>query len=150
SIGNAEFNLDRDIGLELRSNDFLGLDRLRYYGGIYLNAGRDAHELKGLDMMYLARVEVLPLGGAAKRWDYKEANLARDLSPRLSLGAAYAFLDGAENDQGILGRAPLDGGTTDTHNVTADAVFMVAGLSVSGEFYWRQGRRDFGDATTVD
>src|SRR5690606_28401586 len=44
----------------------------------------------------------------------------------------------------------LDEGTTDFHNVTADAFFKVAGFSASAEFYWRKGARTFGDATFLD
>ncbi|MEC7985463.1 MAG: porin, partial [Myxococcota bacterium] len=33
SIANAEFTVDRDIGLDIRSKNLFGLDRLRYYAG---------------------------------------------------------------------------------------------------------------------
>jgi hypothetical protein len=147
SIANNEFNLDRDIGLDLHSEDFLGLERLRYHVGAYLGEGRDQFELSTFEMMYIGRVEVLPMGMFE---DYEEADLERGSKPRLSLGAAYAFLDGAQNNQGVLGSAPTDGGTTDYHNVTADLMFFVAGFSLFGDVYWRTGRREFGEATIVD
>ena len=147
SLANGEFNLDRDIGFDIRSKDFLGLDKLRYYAGVYFGEGRDQYRPSNFDMFYLARVEVLPFGMFK---DYKEADFERSLRPRLSLGAAYAFVDGAVGNRGILGSTPSDGGTTDYHNVTADAVFMIGGFSAFGDVYYRQGRRRFGDAVVVD
>ncbi|MCA9693945.1 MAG: hypothetical protein KC636_30435, partial [Myxococcales bacterium] len=138
TLANGEFNLDRDIGLDLRSMDFLGMGRMRYYAGVYLGEGRDQFNLSTFELFYLARVEVLPLGLFE---DYEEADFERSLKPRLSLGAAYAFVDGAARNRGILGATPSDGGTTDYHNVTVDAVFMVAGFSLFTEFYYRKGQR---------
>src|SRR5690606_33176790 len=150
ALAQAEFNLNRDIGLDVRSEDFLGLGHLRYYAGIFMAAGRDMRLLKTFHMNYLARVEVLPFGGAADDWDYCEADFSRKLEPRLSLGAAYSFIDNAETDQGILGVVPLDGGTTDYHNAVADVMFKYAGLSVFSEVFWREGNRNFGSATVTD
>ncbi|MEW5851588.1 MAG: porin [Myxococcota bacterium] len=146
SIANSEFNLDRDIGLDVRSTDFLGLGRLRYYAGIYIGEGRDAFRVGDLGLMYLARVEVLPLGGFS---DYVEGDFERT-GPRVSLGAAYAFLDEAKGNRGILGSRPRDGGTTDYHNGTADLVFKLYGLSLTSEIFARYGVRNPGNAEDED
>jgi hypothetical protein len=99
-----------------------------------------------LGMLYVARVEVLPLGIFE---DYDETDRKRGKKPRLSIGAAYAYLPRAKGNRGILGPRPSDGGTTETHNVTADVMLKIHGVTLSGEFYWRDGTRDFG-ATMVD
>ncbi len=96
----------------------------------------------------MGRAEVLPLGPFDT--DYEEADLARARRPRLSLGTAYAFVDGAQSDRGPLGERPEDGGTTDLHNVTADAMFKLRGLSVLLEGYWRRGRRRAADEPPED
>lgn len=147
SLANGEFNLDRDVGLDIRSKDFLGWGKLRYYAGVYLGEGRDPFETDDFKLFYLGRVEVLPLGLFE---DYSEADFERSFKPKLSLGAAYAFIDGAKRNRGILGSGPTDGGTTDYHNATADLVFKIAGFSATGEFFFRRGTRDFGTATEVD
>ena len=147
SLANGEFNLDRDIGIDIRSKDFLGLDKLRYYAGVYFGEGRDQFRPSNFDMFYLARVEVLPFGMFK---DYKEADFERSLRPRLSLGAAYAFVDGAVGSRGVLGSPPADGGTTDYHNVTTDVMFKIAGVSVFADVFYRQGQRSFGDAVVID
>lgn len=147
SLANFEFNLDRDVGVSVRSPDIAGLGFLRYDAGVFIGEGRDAFAADGFGMLYVARVEALPLGMFG---DYSETDRKRGKKPRLSLGAAYAYLAEAKGNRGVLGANPTDGGTTDYHNVTADALFKIWGLTALAEFYWRQGRRDYGTTTTTD
>jgi phosphate-selective porin OprO/OprP len=146
ALANFEFNLDRDIGMDFHSNNLLGLDLFRYNAGVFIGEGRDTYEQSDFELLYVARVEVLPLGMFE---DYFEADLERRSKPALSIGAAYAFLDKAKGNRGILGSAPSDGGTTDTHNATADLMFKLVGFSLLSEVYYRKGKRDFGDATVI-
>lgn len=143
SLMSNEFNLDRDIGIELRSTDFLGLGRLRYYAGVTIGEGRDSLLSADTGFLYYVRVETLPLGLFD---DYVQGDLDRSSEPRISIGGAYAFLDRAHNDRGILGSAPLDGGTTDMHLLNADVYFVYRGLSLMYEFTWREGFRRNGHA----
>ncbi len=147
AIANHEFNLDRDIGFDLHSKNLFGIDLLRYHAGVFIGEGRDAYAQTDLALLYSARIEILPLGIFK---DYLGPDLERSRKPRLSIGAAYAFVDKAKGNKGIIGDAPTDGGTTDTHNLTADVMFKIAGVSLLGEVFYRQGRRDFGEATTID
>lgn len=143
SLMSNEFNLDRDIGVELRSTDFLGLGMLRYYAGVTIGEGRDSLLSADTGFLYYARVELLPLG----LWDdYTQGDLDRHSEPRISIGAAYAYLDDAHNDRGILGHPPQDGGTTDMHLLNADVYFVYQGFSLMTEFTWRDGSRNPGDA----
>lgn len=143
SLANAELALDRDLGIDLRSRDFLGLGLLRYYVGIATGEGRDAGFGNDLGFTYFARIEVLPLGMFD---DYTEADLERRSRPGLSIGAAYAFLDEAPRLRGSLGPEPFDQGTTDYHTFTADVMFKWAGFSFFGEAIWREGSRNPGMA----
>jgi phosphate-selective porin OprO/OprP len=59
---------------------------------------------------------------------------------------AYAYLQGAHRNGGILGRVPADGGTTDFRNLAADLIFKYAGASLQAEAFWRQGFRKPGSA----
>lgn len=144
SLANAEFNVDRDIGLELRSEDLGGLGRLRYYAGVFIGDGRDQVRFSDPGLMYTARLDFSPFGLFD---DYESSDLTRLRRPRLSLGFAYAFNDRARNDRGVLGSPPADGGTTDYHNLTTDMMFKSAGFSLEAAYLWRDGRRDPGHAT---
>lgn len=147
TAANFEFNLDRDIGFDFRSADLFGLNALRYNAGVFIAEGRDGYQASDFGMLYIARLEVLPLGIFK---DNIEADLERRKTPGLSLGAAYAFLDDAKYSKGILGSTPSDGGTSDIHTATADIGFKWAGLAISSEFYYRKSHRDFGDIQAVD
>ena len=139
ALAQGEFHLDRDVGLHFSSPDLGGLGLFKYYAGVWMNEGRDAYQFRPYTNMYIARVEVLPFGMFD---DYKESDLKRHTKPGLSVGAAYAFLDDASNDRGILGEPPEDAGTTDFHLVTADLLFKYRGASLQGEFYYRHGSRN--------
>jgi len=141
SIANGEFTLDRDIGIDARSKDFLGLGWLRYYLGVYMGEGHSSFEQGDFGMNYLARVEVLPFGMFK---DYHEADHNRLKKPRLSIGATYAYLDKGKRVRGITGSRPADEGTTDYHNAEADIMFKWAGWSVFTEAFYRQGTRNPG------
>lgn len=146
TAANFEFNLDRDIGFDLRSKDLFGLNVLRYNAGVFGGEGRDGHEASDFGMLYVARLEAVPFG----TFDNAEADLKRQKTPGLLIGAAYAFLDDAKFSKGILGDTPADGGTSDIHTATADIGFKFAGLSVSGEFYYRKASRNYGNAQAID
>ena len=151
ALAQGEFNHDRDIGIDIRSKDLGGMDgKLRYYAGVYMGEGRDFGDKNGTDdfkMHYLARVEFLPLG---KFKDYSEADFERSTKPGLSLGATYAFHDDSQGLRGVLGGGTADGGTTDYKSANVDYMFKYKGFSSSGEFHWRQGKRNAGDATIDD
>lgn len=142
SIVNAEFTVDRDLGLDFRSKDFLGLGFLKYYAGIYIGEGHSSYQKQDVDFMVLGRVEVLPFGHFK---DYSEAALERPDTPKLSIGAGIAFIDEAKGNRGILGSRPSDGGTTDVLVYNADFLLKWTGFSAQGVFFWRDGDRNFGD-----
>jgi len=150
SIANGEFNHDRDIGFDIRSKDLGGLGgRLRYYLGVYMGEGRDFGDKNAtpdFKLHYLGRFEILPFG---KFKDYKEADMARNLEPKLAIGAAYSFHHGSQGLRGVLGTTPEDGGTTDYHSMNVDYVFKFGGFSSTGEFHLRNGTRNPGEESAV-
>ncbi|MCY1059791.1 hypothetical protein [Nannocystis sp. SCPEA4] len=143
SLANAEFNVDRDIGLDVRSEDIGGLGKLRYYAGVFMGDGRDQNRFSDPGLMYTARVDFLPFGLFD---DYEASDQTRLRKPRLSLGFAYAYNDRARNNRGVLGTPPTDGGTTNYHNVTTDMMFKWAGFSLEAAYLLRDGRRNPGHA----
>lgn len=141
SLANGEFNLDRDLGIQLRSNDFLGLGKLRYMLGAFKGDGRDGYKVVDAGALLVARLEVLPTGAFA---DYEQADFAREPSPKLALGASYSYQRQAKRDRGVLGNKPADGGTSDYQHAQADAILKFRGLSWSSEVFWRDGSRNPG------
>lgn len=147
SSASAEFGLERDIGIDLGSKDLGGLGKLRYHIGAFMGEGNDFAQANDFGMLYTGRFEVLPFGDFD---DYIDADLARRHKPKLAIGAGYAYSDGDHRNKAIAGAAPTDGGTTDTHNATVDLMFKLRGWSVMGDFWMRQGTRNFGNATVTD
>lgn len=143
SIVNAEFTLDRDMGLDFRSADFLGLGVLRYYAGASIGRGRDSQGFDDFGLDYFVRIEVLPFGMFN---DYIEVDFERSDRARLSVGAVYAYQDRSRGLRNITARAPADGGTTDHHIAMFDAIFKHSGFSAQVEAALRMGYRNPGDA----
>ena len=143
SLVNGEFALDRDIGVGVHSDDLGGLDRLRYYAGVYLGEGRETGKFGDAGLLYVGRVDLLPFG---RFDDYESSDLARLRKFRVSLGAAYAFHDRARRDRGTLGDTFADGGTMSAHNLTADLAMRWSGWSLDAAYHWRRGWRSPGDA----
>jgi hypothetical protein len=141
---NAEFSLDRDIGLDVRSRDFLGKNKMRYVLGISSGTGLNNFQFQDFGMLYLARFEYLPLGIFE---DYSEVDFERT-RPRLSIGTTYAFFVHAERQLGMIGPSFADGGTANYHFAYADVMFKVRGFSLLSEFALRTGKRLVGDITT--
>jgi hypothetical protein len=137
SIVNAEFTLDRDMSLDIRSRDFLGKDKMRYVFGISTGNGLNNPQFSDFSMVYLARLEYMPLGIFR---DYSEVDFARG-KPRLSIGAAYSFFQGANRVRGMVGDDFADGGTANYHFVYADLFFKARGFSALTEFAFRTGYR---------
>ena len=148
AAANAEFTVDRDLGLDFRSKDLFGLDLFKYYAGVYIGEGRNtSNKTVGAGdqgLMYIGRIEILPFGSFA---DYSEADFERSSTPGLSIGAAYAYIGDAPKTRGILGSTIQDD-VWNYHNMTGDIMFKVAGFSLLSEAFMRQGEADSGAATS--
>ena len=138
----GEFHLERDLGFDVFSADLGGVGLFRYYAGVYAGQGRNTVTEEPVRFSTVFRFEVLPFGPFD---DYKEVDLDRTPSPKLSVGAAYAFLYDAPNSRGVHGPRPADLGTTDIHTMAADFMFKFRGLSATGELYLRHGDRHRGE-----
>jgi len=137
----GEFTLDRDIGAELYSKDLAGLGMLKYVLGAYNGEGRDVYKLGGSPLLYVARVELLPLGLFD---DYSEADLKRHPSPKVAIGVGVTQMNDAAKDRGVLGSVPADEGTTDHRMMTADLTAKWRGASLAIEGHARSSTRNPG------
>lgn len=135
SIVNAELNLDRDIGVQLSSNDLFGLgDILSYQLGVFGGEGR-LRLNEGTGLLYVARVEVQPFGEFDD--DYSMADLEREERPRLSIGAGFAWNQESQRNRSTIGSFYQLGGF-DYASFEADLMFKLAGFSLMAEVLWRE------------
>ncbi|MGB3053096.1 MAG: porin [Polyangiales bacterium] len=143
---NSEFSLDRDMSLDIRSRDFLGKNKMRYVLGASTGNGLNNPQFTDFAMVFLARVEYLPMGIFR---DYSEVDFART-KPRLAIGATYSYFAKANQDRGMVGVPFADGGTADYHFVYVDAIFKARGFSAISELAFRTGQRNIGGITPTD
>ncbi|MGE3669768.1 MAG: porin, partial [Polyangiaceae bacterium] len=140
SLLNSRFTVDRDIGLDFYSNELFGLEQLHYNLGVFTGEGRNSFQQQSFGLMYLARVEVLPLGDFD---GLSEGDFERS-APKLSIGAAYGYHSRAQFSGGTRGGAFGDGGTANYKLATADMMFKTMGLTLIGAVAWREGNRAVG------
>lgn len=145
SIVTNEFNLDRDVGIQIFSNDLFGLGhKLGYNLGIY---GGDGRNRTGSDfgMLYVARLSFTPFG---RFEDFVEADHARSDDLRLAIS-----FGGVINSNSVRYRSTFDRtytlGTFDFAHGIVDAQLKWNGLSVQTEFSVREviGTRSYVDPT---
>jgi phosphate-selective porin OprO/OprP len=138
SIVVGELNLDRDVGVQLRSDDLLGLKgRLSYQLGIFSGDGRNRLGVNP-GLLYVARVQVAPFGGFE---DLVEVDFERSPKPRLAVGFAAAHNQDTNRQRSTFQTVFTNGFVSYDH-LAADLLFKWRGLSVSLEVLWRKANRD--------
>lgn len=135
SLANAEFSLQRDIGLQFSGRP-LG-DALEYRVGVFNGSGGNRSNVDD-DMMYVGRLVWTPLGV----YKYSQAALDSPSSPRLALGVGAAYLPGLEPGErrtlaGRLGNTQIVPVESDVSQFVADLAFKYRGFSLEGGYYHR-------------
>lgn len=138
SLVNSRFNIDRDLGLQLHHESFLGGDFImREAISVAQGEGRNvtAGNLGGYQ--YTARLEFLPFGDFA---DYAGADFAREEEPKLAVGVTYDYNDDAVKTRSNMGSYMIteDGFFhTDITTFFLDAIFKYEGISAMAEYAHR-------------
>jgi phosphate-selective porin OprO and OprP len=127
----TELTLDRDVGVTLYSDNFLGdkspvAYRLSAFGGGGTNIG-SAKEAGGL---VVARIELRPLG---KIDDDSEGDLERRVKPAVAIGVGVATNRNTNRLRSTTG-STFTGGTTDYNHLAIDAVFKWRGFAFEAEY----------------
>lgn len=133
-----ELTLDRDVGVMLYSNDFLGTRGILAYN-LFVGGGEGRNRFGGQAMGPLAvlRLTVRPFGPFD---DDQEADLQRSPSPRLALGFAGGYNVQTNRQKSTYG-STLALGTFDYTHAEADIVFKYAGFSLLAEVVARKSAR---------
>jgi len=153
SLLNSRFNIDRDLGIQLRHKSNLGGDFLmREKFSISQGEGRNVTEGNEGGMQYTARIELLPFGAFKSKGDYSQSDLKREATPKLMAGFTYNYNQDAVRERGFAGDYMIrqDGSIfqTDQTTVFADAMFKYSGFSFMGEYAKRTAENEI--ATELD
>jgi phosphate-selective porin OprO/OprP len=151
SLVNSKFNIDRDMGIHLRAKWKIGSFVIQPALAFSQGEGRDISAGNFGGFSYTARVDLKFFGDFSKKGDYFGADLAREETPKLSIGLVANYNDKAVRQGGQLGSFVKD--TLDNYvenslsNFMADLMFKYKGFSIQSEFAIRLGADQF-DATT--
>jgi len=152
SLVNSRFNIDRDIGLQLRhhfniGDNFLVREKLAFSQG----EGRNVTNGNLGGHQYTARLELLPFGKFTSKGEYSGSDLKREAKPKLMLAVNYDTNQNAVKTRSNLGSYMTnDVGfhETDINTFFFDGMFKYNGFS----FMWEYAHRDADDpiATNSD
>ena len=139
SLLNSRFNIDRDLGVQLRHKTNLGGDFLmREKFAVSQGEGRNVTEGNEGGLQYTARLEFLPFGTFKSKGDYSQSDLKREAKPKLMLGFTYNYNQDAVRERGFAGDYMIrtDGSIYETNQTTifADAMLKYNGFSFMGEY----------------
>ena len=151
SIVNGTFNIDREMGLQLRGKFKTGNMVIKPMGSISFGEGRNTTISNIGGNHYVGRVELLPMGEFASKGDYFEGDLKREKVPKLAVGASYSYNNGAAKQKTTGKFLVDDAGNYFENNLETfivDMMFKYNGLSILGEFADKRvanlNDRDFG------
>lgn len=120
---NAEFNIDRDAGIQLHYNG----KNVNLISAFTMGEGRNMIVNNAGGHAYTFRGEYLPFGQFLDEGDYFGSDLSREPTPKLSFAVTYDFNDGASRSGGQLGDfLPV---MRDLRTWFADVHFKYRGLS---------------------
>jgi phosphate-selective porin OprO/OprP len=139
SLLNSRFNIDRDLGIQIRHKSNLGGTFLmREKFAISQGEGRNVTEGNEGGLQYTGRLEFLPFGAFKSKGDYSQSDLKREDSSKLMVGVTYNFNENAVRERGFAGDYMIrtDGTIFETNQTTIfiDAMYKHNGLSFMGEY----------------
>ncbi|TRZ45929.1 porin [Robertkochia solimangrovi] len=137
SIVNSLFNIDRDMGLQLHHHTNIGNSVLREIVSVSQGEGRNVTVGNLGGHQFTGRLEFLPFGLFTDKGDYFGADLKREQSPKLLLGATYDMNMNAVRTRSNMGSyMETDYGwhETDINTLFLDMMFKYRGFSFMGEY----------------
>jgi hypothetical protein len=146
SLLNSKFNIDRDMGIQLRHQSKWG-DKVitREKFAISQGEGRNITEGNLGGLQYTSRFEILPFGSFAKKGDYSQSDIARESSLKAMISVTYDINKNAVKTRSNMGSYMfLSNGDlfeTDITTLFLDAVFKYNGFSLTGEYANRDADR---------
>ncbi|UII81363.1 porin [Flagellimonas sp. CMM7] len=144
SLVNSRFNIDRDMGIQLRHH-FNLTDKFLVREKFALSQGEGRNVTTGNlgGHQYTARIELLPFGKFKSKGDYSGADLKREATSKLLLAVTYDSNQDAVRTRSNLGSYMTNdvGFYETTINTTfVDAMFKYNGFSLMGEYAHRDAK----------
>jgi hypothetical protein len=135
SYAESQFNTYRDVGLQILNEWSIGDFTVRE--NLAWSHGEGVNQKSILDggYAYSGRLELYPLGLFTKSGETYEMDLQNEKSPKLLIGASAFYDNKAHRERGILGKSLYS--ARDITQYFADFLFKYHGLSVMGEYYYR-------------
>ena len=135
---NSRFNIDRDIGIQIRHHAMLS-DTFMIREKFALSQGEGRNITTGNlgGHQYTGRLELLPFGKFKSKGDYVQSDLKREPSPKLMLGITYDYNQNAvktRSNQGSYMVTSTGFYETDITTLFVDAMFKFKGFSFMGEY----------------
>ncbi len=144
SILNARFNIDRDIGFQLR-HQFTILDDFVIEEIVALSQGEGRNVVTGNlgGHQYTGRIELLPMGNFTGSGDYSGSDLKREKTPKLAVGISYDHNNDAvrtRSNQGAYMATDTGFYETNINTWFVDAMFKYKGFSLMAEYADRDAK----------
>ncbi len=142
SILNSKFNIDRDIGFQLRHFIKVG-EKFIVREKIALSQGEGRNVTVGNigGLQYTGRVELLPFGFFKSKGDYSQGDLKREPKPKLMVGATYDLNNDAVRTRSNSGLYMVTENGFYQTNITTifvDGMFKYKGFAFMGEYANRE------------
>ena len=147
SLLNSRFNIDRDMGVQLRhhfnlTDTFIVKEALSMAQG----EGRNVTTGNLGGHQYTARVDFLPFGNFTSKGDYKGSDLKFEETPKFAFGVAYDFNNDAvknRSNQGSYMTNDIGFYSTNISTLFIDAMYKHKGFSFMGEYASRDAKDPF-------
>lgn len=144
SILNGRFNIDRDIGFQLRhhfniSKKFIVKEIFAFSQG----EGRNVVTGNLGGHQYTGRIELLPMGNFTSKGDYSGSDLKREQTPKFAIGVSYDHNNNAVKNRSNQGSyMETDNGyyETNINTLFIDAMFKYKGFSLMAEYANRDAK----------
>lgn len=153
SLVNSIFNLDREIGLQLRSKFEIGDNMvLKPSASISMGEARNALFSNLGGSHYAGKLEFLPFGDFEKG-AYFESDLKRENTPKVLLAMTYSYNDNAMRQKATGGYLVDEDGNylqNDLGTFLASATFKYKGISVASEYAHKTVLNSMSDDGRVD
>ena len=138
SMLNSRFNIDRDLGVQLRHKSKFGSVITREKFAISQGEGRNITSGNEGGLQYTGRLEVLPFGEFHKKGDYVGAAVYREETPKLMVAYTFDHNSNAVKNRSVMGSYMFlaDGGLYQTDITTQffDVAFKYQGFSLMSEW----------------